>query len=157
GELAAVARQVFFTVVTNGYESRLWTSNGQPGGTRPVPGLDSGGSSNPFELVPLPGRLAFTACDGEDRQVFRTAGTPATTERTDLHTFFTRCDGGGGPEGLTALGSTVFFWFENDSSEEELWSLPPSGGAVRLADFGFLSGSVPRLVPLGDRVYFLLQ
>ena len=158
GELAAVSRQVFFTLQTDGTSTyRLWTSDGQPGGTRPVPGLDSGGSSNPFDLVPLASQLAFTACDGQDRQVFRTAGTPATTERTDLHTFFPECNAGGGPEELTAAGSTVFFWFENDSSDEELWSLPPSGGAVRLAGFGFLGGSVPRLVALGDRVYFILR
>ncbi len=153
----SLAGRLFFALPgSDGTE--LWTSDGQPGGTRPVPGLTDGGSTAPRDLAVSGGALFFTACDGASRQVYQTAGTPATTVlRSSFADATGRC-GDDSPRGLTALGGAVFFWHLDQSHDlQELWRLNAAGGGPQL--LGAIpdtssQGVPPPLTPFGTAVYF---
>src|SRR5262249_61811274 len=99
------------------------------------------------DLVALGGQLAFTACDGANRQVWLSAGSAATT-RPLPESPSDSCLGD--LRGLAVAGTNLFFWSDN-----ELWRGDLAGPALLLVRFGFFTHP-PRLVPFGAEVFFVL-
>jgi ELWxxDGT repeat protein len=166
--LAAIGRQVFFLAGSAAPSrlslSLLWTSDGQPGGTHPVPGsTSSGASSSPRGLVAAGGRLFFTACDGTTRQVWASDGTAAgTAPLATLSAALTGCSGTGfSPEilGITPYGNQVFFWVPDrvDPTLLHLFRADSAGNAQELAlNHVSLSPGPPlQLVPFAGEVFYV--
>jgi ELWxxDGT repeat protein len=139
--------------------SGLWTSDGQPGGTREVPGLATGAGASPRELVPFGETLFFNACDGTSWNVYQTTGTPASTVARasfPVEDPFFGCQYGA-PQNLTVAGSTVFFWQQDQiSGLTELWRTDASGAMVSLGVDALTDrdGFPPPLTPFGAEVFF---
>jgi ELWxxDGT repeat protein len=153
-----VGGRLFFALAQDPNTAGLWTSDGQPGGTRPVPSLAAGAGSSPQELVPLGGTLFFNACDGTRWNLYQTTGTPASTvERASfaVDSFF-GCQYGA-PQNLTVAGSTLFFWQQAQiSNGTQLWRTDASGATVSLGVDGLSAGDgfPPALTPFGAEVFF---
>jgi ELWxxDGT repeat protein len=158
-ELALEGGRLFFavhTLATSSFYPELWTSDGTTGGTRPVSGPATAGTSSfPRDFVPVSGELFFTACDDSGRQVWSSDGTAAgTVPRTSLPGP-PACDGTAGPAGLTAAGSALFFWRSSQTGPGwDLYRLTESGSTA-LGLFLTQANLVPSLAALGGRVYFL--
>ena len=143
--------KVFFAGPVRGRRSQLWESDGTPGGTRPVTlfGSDNPGSS-PDELTASGDLLMFTACDGQDRGVWRSNGTEEGTVVLSIASL--SCGSSDPPRYLTpALGLT--FFLRGDSGRSRLWRTDGTdGGTFPLPPFGSIAGWIP--TQFGNRVVF---
>lgn len=153
--LTAVGGSLFFSNRTAATGTELWRSNGQPGGAHLVRDIVPGaGSSSPYELTPMGGKVAFSAYDAAGgRQLFVTDGSEATT--TPLTSGSDSYAGD-----LVASGGSLFFSNRQSGAGTELWG---SNGTV--AGTGMIADLVPggnggyprRLVAHGTGVAFLAE
>ncbi len=151
---ASVGDLAYF-VAGDGLTGReLWVTDGTASGTRLVKDLVPGVSgSDPTELVPYRGGLAFIARDASgDWKLWTTDGTAAGTQaivsvaRGDLilpDTFQ-----------LTVAGDTLFFcgtdMVREDAAYSTLWKSDGTvAGTARIGDF-----AINQLTAVGNRVFF---
>ncbi len=131
-QLTAVSSQLFFTADTNtGRE--LWKSNGTSAGTVLVRDILPGGeSSNPFNLINANGLVYFSAVSSSGRELWRSNGTlTGTIQIRDIRAG----NVGSYPDGLTAVGSGVFFIATDDVNGREVWRTNgSSAGTIMVRD-----------------------
>lgn len=117
----------------------------------------SAASSSPRELVSTSSFLYFSALDtAEHRQLYASDGVNTFRVR-DLSPSFDF----DGPERLTAVGDTVYFW-DRGSTSADLWKTDgTAGGTVKLKTFTTSSSApyneAPPLAVLGNTVYFSIS
>ncbi len=120
GQLTAIGNRLYLAVV-DGSGAELWTSDLTAAGTRRVADLWPGPKgSAPEELLPVGGRLYFTADDGlHGRELWRLArGVPQRV--ADLAPGAAPSS----PNDLTAAGGLLFFGADDGDSGREPWVLP---------------------------------
>ncbi|HEX2225099.1 MAG TPA: ELWxxDGT repeat protein, partial [Thermoanaerobaculia bacterium] len=147
--------RIYFSA-SNAYGQELWTSDGTARGTRLITDLarkDAGASPN--HLTAISDRLFFTACsEGFGLEVWQTAGSPESTQA--VTNFGSGCYSSGGPAGLTAAGGLVFF-SKVDYETNEVWrSDGTAAGLQRVALLTDPQKLASLLVPLGDKIFFLV-
>jgi ELWxxDGT repeat protein len=133
----------------------LWKSDGTTAGTTEVTDINPGSpSSYPYDLVVVNGEAYFAATSGpngtlrEDYELYKSDGTAAGT--TKVKQIATSYDGeygneyGADPEGLTIVGSKVFFTANDGIHGDELWeSDGTAAGTFMVQDINPGTGSSP--------------
>lgn len=148
--LAAAGRIAFFLA-----DEQLWRTDGTPAGTFPVgpaPPEDPG-SSLPPETAVIGANLFYRACGDPGCGLWKSDGTPAGTVLV--------ADLSGSnvqqlPQGLTAVGDTLFFVVRPFGGNPTLWrSNSTAAGTVPEREF-FFPG--PRLLTAaGGRLFFVAE
>jgi ELWxxDGT repeat protein len=106
-----------------------WSSDGTPGGTRPILDVNPGPEgSSPSGLVAADGRLFFAADDGvHGSELWQSDGTAAGTRMVqDINPG----PASASPSGMTAAGGLLYFAADDGLTGRELWALPLGGGAA---------------------------
>ena len=133
--------------------AELWVS--ENGASRPVADITrKAPSSRPRELAPFGDRLVFTACDGQTRHAWISAGTPESTAAlpglpADFCASF-HSDG----SSLTPVeaGGRLFYVYL-----DQLWSMDGNGAAAQLTHVGKSQYLVPgRAAVLQGKLFFLV-
>ncbi|HEV7515627.1 MAG TPA: hypothetical protein VGR07_04940, partial [Thermoanaerobaculia bacterium] len=108
---AAAGGKVFFAATDPEHGGELWVSDGRGGGTRRVTDIGRRHpSSDPAEPTALGNRLLFTACDGVNRGVWASDGSPAGTVPLPTSGSASPCaDAQNHPRSLTAAAGAVYF------------------------------------------------
>ncbi len=141
--------------------SDLYTSDGRPGGTHPVPGfVTPGGGSYPAYFLPSGDHLLFAACSGVSRQIWQTDGTAAGTVAL---TALPPDEANGCPSWPARLaqgGGQLFFWQGNSRMFRhfQLWRRDSAGNLLKLAEANPSppdDPGAPQLAVLGDEVWYL--
>jgi ELWxxDGT repeat protein len=146
-----IGKKVLFTGAVGSRLRQLWESDGTPDGTRPVTLIGvSGPGSYPVELTAAGKNLMFTACDGQDRAVWRSGGTEETTLSLALAAL--PCSASDSPRYLTVSGGLTYF-LRGDSGKYRLWRTDGTDtGTFPLPPFGSVSSWIP--VAFGGKVVF---
>ncbi|MEA2694872.1 MAG: hypothetical protein QOJ16_4259 [Acidobacteriota bacterium] len=140
---AALGDRVFYVRRSADGREELWASDGTPGGTRPVFSLlPDAPSADPQELVPLAGRLFFTATgDSTGAQVWQSDGTAAGTAPVTPGTR------------LTPAAGLLFFLQEDAQQNVHLARTDgTAAGTLTLADLA--PERNPTLLPYQGRLLF---
>ncbi len=151
----------------------LWSTDGTAAGTILVKDIDPGiASSDPGTGLTLSGELIFPATDSHGEELWKTDGTESGTDKiTDIHTgnlgSISRTDcpdpGMSDPscdnpfDRVAAIGETLFFVAETETSGSEVWKTDGSelGTALVKDIVSGAGGSNPNyLTSLGDTVLF---
>ncbi|MFL6201851.1 MAG: ELWxxDGT repeat protein [Thermoanaerobaculia bacterium] len=136
--------QVFFSASSSN-DNKLWKSDGTEAGTIPVRDLPLMALS-PAQLTPAGNLLFFSGAGPDGYELWRTDGTAAgTVQIADI----APGSASSSPDGLTRVGSRVFFSADDGSSGRELWTsdgistwrvrdiLPGNGSSV-IGSWGFI-------------------
>jgi ELWxxDGT repeat protein len=160
--------QVYFSADDGWRGSELWASDGTRAGTHLVKDIQPDevydGSSHPGGFTVAGGRLFFAADGGPDgRALWASDGTGAGTVLVKaIDPTHPEPLDGGGPSGLTRLGTDVMFADNEGVHGRELWrSDGTADGTVLVEDVNPTSGTEPNgstpsaLTTVGDRVFFV--
>ena len=81
-ELTAHGGRLYFSAASGGGNSEyeLWTSDGTAAGTQQVIDLNGSAAASPEDLIGAGAALFFTARNGNQRTLWRTEGTPESTQ-----------------------------------------------------------------------------
>lgn len=158
GQLYAASSALYFQANDGENGAELWRTDGTEAGTVMVQNIDGSAGSFPQWMIEFNGEIYFQATDnnageGPGRELFRTNGPSAIELVSNLR------DGndGSSPEGLTVLGSRLFFQADDGVNGTELWSY--DGTSFTLFDLNTGPGnSYPMYMPpavVGDALYFV--
>jgi ELWxxDGT repeat protein len=149
--LTALGSEMYFLGHQEFFRRNLWRSDGTLAGTRKL--TDGLSFETPPHFTRVGSNVFFAAGDNPDLGIWKTNGTSAGTVRVR-----------GGFSGLsgslfdfTALHETLYFVFENSSSDPRVSTLWRSDGtgAGTVPIRGFSGGRLSfGLTPLNDRLYF---
>jgi ELWxxDGT repeat protein len=144
--LALRGQHLYFTARTESGDELL-LGDGTPAGTRVLTDFaDFADSSVPLELLPVGNELYFTAEEGTSRNLWRTQGSP---ESTDL------AWSGSAAIELTPAPGKVLFVERGIFGERDLWSWDHAqGSATRLTGLPAEVPHNPELVAFQDDVFF---
>ncbi len=153
-EAVAVGNRIFFTGF-NAYGEELWVVDNR--GTRVVADIVRGEpGSDPVRLTPVGDRLFFQACEGQDRNVWVTAGTPESTVKVPAPA--ERCPEFPYTERSAGAIGLYFFLREDSERLQQLWvtdgTVPGTRQVTRLEPPTYLSAV---LGELNGRAYFFVQ
>jgi len=164
-ELLQLGDRVFFSAETADpnaptyYGSELWTSDGQPGGTRLVTDIETGAATSfPTSFVALGDTVFFLACTDDPfggQELWRgaAAGAEALTTGSGAD-----CDSTASLHQLVRAGQHLFLWrTTQDNYDTTLWATDGTAAGTRQLtthpeDF---SRGETRIVPFQDRVYWM--
>jgi ELWxxDGT repeat protein len=175
--LTAANGKVFFVADDGTHGLELWQTDGTPGGTALVPGLNPGpAGSNPGDLTAVDGTLFFTATDGTNTGLWKTNGTGAMFLKAGASNlvsvagtlYFTvgaelwRTDGstttlvknlgaGSSARLLTNVNGALAFVVDGPGGEALWTSNGTDSGTVALHTFSGLS----ELTAVGNTLYFI--
>lgn len=158
--LTVEGKRLFFTQVDGSGETRLWKSNGTPGGTVAVsaPGIWSKNQQPIQNLFNHAGKVYFSADDGiHGRELWASDGTAAgTTMVKDINPG--SASSSGGTIGLAAgAGNVIYFLADDGVHGPELWRSDGTEAGTRLvADIepGSEGIEVWKAIAVGPRLYF---
>jgi ELWxxDGT repeat protein len=118
GTVVAAGSSIFFAG-TDRHGNELWVSRN--GETHLVADLTtSAPGSDLQEPTAAAGRLFFTACDGTNRSLWESGGTPETSAAVPQTAV--RCSGGSDGRNLTAAAGHLFFSQQDAGQIAQLWS-----------------------------------
>jgi ELWxxDGT repeat protein len=160
-QLVQLGDRVYFSAETADYSSptyygpELWTSDGQPGGTRLVTDVETAkGSSDPTLFTQLGDGVFFLACTGEPftgQELWRGPQVLTTGSGSD-------CVSTSSIQQLVRAGGHLFLWRNvQDNFKTTLWASDgTAAGTIQLTSHNedFSRGEIP-LVPFQDKVYWV--
>ena len=160
-ELVGAGGRVWFAADEPPYGAELWSSDGTAESAELAADVDRGAvGSHPAPLVAVGERVLFSACDGESRELWASAGTePTTTPLTDEDR---PCRRFGFLDGTVATGGRAYFW-TFDFAGATLWSADgTAAGLSSLVTVAAQSGGgqppiPPPLLAVAGGVAFVAQ
>ncbi len=164
-DLVAVGDRLFFSAGTVdlsapiNYSQELWTSDGQPGGTRIVTDLENGAwSSFPTSFVALGEDVFFLACSGDlpdGQELWRGTAAGAVQLTTGSGA---QCESSSSSQQVVRAGQHLFLWrTTGEFYTTTLWASDgTAAGTRRLTTHAEnFSLAETRLVPFQDRIYWM--
>jgi ELWxxDGT repeat protein len=145
-----VSGTLFFTAFDGVNGKELWKSDGTAAGTTLVKDVRTGSSSAyPQEFTNVAGTLFFGAFDGTNYALWKSDGTTAGTVEVAV--------GNSSAAEFTAMGTTLFFSFDDGANGQELWKSDGTlATTVMVKDIAAGSGSsyANDLVQVGTTLFF---
>jgi ELWxxDGT repeat protein len=148
-DLAVVGSRVFFSAETNETGDEIWVTDGTREGSHLVLDLQRNeADSNPQELVPLGDQMFFSDCG-----VWRSAGTPETTQPMVADDFCLPSGTVGYDTALTPAGNLLFFL--RGYPQQGLWRTDGTAAGTFQLTSGDVAASGP--VAFKGKLYFLVN
>ncbi|HEX8530264.1 MAG TPA: ELWxxDGT repeat protein, partial [Cytophagales bacterium] len=134
GELTDVNGTLFFIAANDAGDYELWKSDGTRAGTQAVKEVSRYYYDAPVALTNVNGTLCFVVSEGNyGTELWRSDGSAAGTtlvadlnRRGDIRNYYYDAL----PEGLTAVGGTLYFSADDGTHGRELWKYDAAGCQV---------------------------